>query len=102
MTTQVIFKIDKKIKEQAQRKAKDSGLTFSDILQMATYAYARGDFEPVLMRKEERLNMKTRRELIKISDDIKKGKNLIGPFYSAREMDTFLDSVEKKYGNKTT
>ena len=86
MTTQVIFRIDKKIKEQAQRKAKGSGLTFSDILQMATYAYARGDFEPVLMRKEEKLNAKTYRELVKISKDIKEGKNLVGPFNSSEEM----------------
>lgn len=93
MTTQVIFRIDPKIKAQAQKKAKNSGLTFSDILQMATYAYVRDDFEPVLMRKEERLNLKTHRELIKISNDIKKGKNLSGPFYSAQEMDKFLDSL---------
>jgi len=86
MTTQVIFKIDKKIEEKAQKRAKSNGLTFSDILQMATYAYARGDFEPQLVQREERLNEKTRRELIKISNDIKKGKNLVGPFSSAREM----------------
>jgi antitoxin component of RelBE/YafQ-DinJ toxin-antitoxin module len=94
MTTQVIFRIDKKIKEKAQRKAKNSGLTFSDILQMATYAYIKDDLEPVLMRKEERLNMKTRRELIKISNDIKAGKNLVGPFDSAKEMDKFLNSLK--------
>ncbi|MEI7709374.1 MAG: type II toxin-antitoxin system RelB/DinJ family antitoxin [bacterium] len=93
MTTQVIFRIDKKIKIQAQKKAKGSGLTFSDILQMATYAYVKNDFEPVLMRKKERLNMKTRRELMKISSDIKKGKNLVGPFTSAEKMDKFLDSL---------
>jgi len=92
MTTQVIFRIDKKIKAQAQKKAKGSGLTFSDILQMATYAYVKNDFEPVLMRKEERLNLKTRRELMKISDDIKKGKNLVGPFSSVEEMMRSLKS----------
>ena len=68
------------------------GLTFSDILQMATYAYVKNDFEPVLMRKEERLNLKTRRELMKISDDIKKGKNLVGPFSSVEEMMRSLKS----------
>lgn len=93
MTTQVIFRIDKKIKEKAQRKAKGSGLTFSDILQMATYAYVKNDFEPVLMRREERLNAKTRRELIKISKDIKEGKNLVGPFNFPKEMDKFLNSL---------
>ena len=94
MTTQVIFKIDNKIKAQAQKKAKDNGLTFSDVLQMATYAYVRDDFEPVLMRKEERLNLKTRRELIRISNDIKKGKNLSPRFSSIKEMDKFLDSLK--------
>ena len=94
MNTQVIFKIDNKIKAQAQKKAKSNGLTFSDILQMATYAYVRDDFEPVLMRKEERLNLKTRRELIKISNDIKKGKNLSPRFSSIKEMDKFLDSLK--------
>ena len=93
MTTQVIFRIDKKIKAQAHKKAKGSGLTFSDILQMATYAYVKNDFEPVLMRKEERLNLKTRRELMKISSDIKKGKNLFGPFTSGEKMDKFLNSL---------
>ena len=94
MTTQVIFRVDNKIKAQAQRKAKKNGLTFSDVLQIVTYAYVRDDFEPVLMRKDERLNLKTRRELMKISDDIKKGKNLVGPFYSAREMDEVLNSAK--------
>lgn len=90
MNTQVIFRIDKKIKARAQKKAKGSGLTFSDILQMATYAYVKNDFEPVLMRKEERLNNKTRRELIKISDDIKKGKNLSPAFDNAKDAIAWL------------
>ncbi len=85
MTTQVIFRIDKKIKAQSQKKAKGSGLTFSDILQMATYAYVKNDFEPVLMRKEERFNAKTRRELTKALDDIKKGKNMSPAFSNAKE-----------------
>ena len=92
MTTQVIFRIDQKIKKQAQAKAKGSGMTFSDILQMATYAYVRDDFEPVLMRKEERLNAKTRRELIKISKDIKEGKNLSPSFDNIEDAIAWLKS----------
>lgn len=48
MTTQVIFKIDKKIKELAQKKAKSRGMTFSNVLKMATYAYVENVFEPAL------------------------------------------------------
>jgi len=49
MTTQVIFKIDKKIKEQAQKKAKSQGLTFSSVLQMSTYAYVNGTLKPTMV-----------------------------------------------------
>jgi len=48
MITQVIFKIDKKIKEKAQKKAKSRGMTFSNVLKMATYAYIENVFEPAL------------------------------------------------------
>jgi len=92
MTTQVIFKIDKKIKEKAQKKAKGSGLTFSDILQMATYAYVRNDFEPRLVTKEDRLNAKTHRELMKISRDIKHGKNLSPAFDNTKDAIAWLKS----------
>lgn len=92
MTTQVIFKIDKKIKEKAQKKAKGSGLTFSDILQMATYAYVRNDFEPRLVRKEEVLNAKTRRELREMSKDIRAGKNLSPIFDNTKDAIAWLKS----------
>ena len=49
MTTQVIFKIDKKIKEKAQKKAKREGMTFSDVLKMSTYAYVNGTLHPALI-----------------------------------------------------
>ena len=49
MTTQVIFKIDKKIKEKAQKKAKSRGMTFSNVLKMATYAYVENTFEPTIV-----------------------------------------------------
>ncbi|OGI75655.1 hypothetical protein A3C67_02590 [Candidatus Nomurabacteria bacterium RIFCSPHIGHO2_02_FULL_42_19] len=90
MTTQVIFRIDKKIKAQAQKKAKGSGLTFSDILQMATYAYVKDDFEPVLMRKEERFNDKTAREIHSALSDIAKNKNLSRSFFSVKEATKYL------------
>ena len=49
MITQVIFKIDKKIKEKAQKKAKEQGTTFSEVLKMSTYAYANGALKPMLV-----------------------------------------------------
>lgn len=45
MVEQVIFKIDKKLKEQAMRKAKRDGLSFSAVLKRATEAYVENDFD---------------------------------------------------------
>ena len=42
---QVIFKIDKKLKDRAMKKAKREGLPFSIVLKFATEAYADGDFD---------------------------------------------------------
>lgn len=94
MTTQVIFKIDKKIKEKAQKKAKEYGSTFSAYLQQATYALADGSMKPGLLQKaEEKFNPRTLRELKRISKDIKQGKNLSPVFKTAKEMDNYLDSL---------
>ncbi len=52
MTTQVIFKIDKKIKEQAQKKAKQQGTTYSKVLTVATHAFLDGLFVPAFIPTE--------------------------------------------------
>jgi hypothetical protein len=91
MTTQVIFTMDKKLKGEAMRKARSFGLPFSSVLNLATRAFVDGKIN-IGVVENEHLNIKTRRELMKISNDIKKGKNLFGPFRSGPEMDKFLDS----------
>jgi len=93
MTTQVIFKIDKTLKAKAQKKAKMDGLSFSDILQMSTREYVQGRFEPQMVQTEEKFNTKTRRILDRVLKDVKEGKNLVGPFKTAQEMDNYLDSL---------
>lgn len=90
MTTQVIFNLDIKLKEKAQKKAKADGLSFSDILQMSTRAYVQGKFEPQMVQTGEKFNAKTLKELKQISKDIKEGKNLVGPFKNAAEMKKYL------------
>lgn len=45
MTEQVIFKIDKKLKDQAMKKAKREGIAFSAVLKSATQAYVEDQFE---------------------------------------------------------
>ncbi len=89
MNTQVIFKIDKKIKEKAQKKARSNGTTFSDVLRMMSYKYTDGTLEPVFEVREE-LKPSVRKSLIRISEDFKKGKNLSPIFYSAKDAIAYL------------
>ncbi len=92
MTTQVIFTIDKRLKNEAMRKARSFGLPFSSVLNLATRAFVDGKINVGVINNPP-LNNKTRRELIKISSDIKMGKNLFGPFDSSEKMDKFLNSL---------
>ncbi len=95
MITQVIFKIDKKIKELAQKKAKSRGLTFSDVLKMASYQYVEGGFEPMLQMKEE-FKPTVARMIKKSIVNIEAGKNLSPGFDNAEDAIAYLKSVAKR------
>jgi len=91
MTTQVIFKIDKVIKKEAQKVTKQYGSTYSAFLQQATYGLLDGSIRPGLLQlPEEKFNAKTLRELKKISKDIKEGKNLSPVFNNAKDAIAYL------------
>lgn len=53
MTTQVIFKIDKKLKEKAMAKAQHDGITFTSVLKLATKAFVEGDLMLGLVGSEK-------------------------------------------------
>ena len=54
---QVIFKIDKKVKEKAMKKAKADGTTYSAVLKQATQAYIENQFEVGLVYKPSFVRM---------------------------------------------
>ncbi len=91
MTTQVIFKIDKKLKDQAMKKAQNEGIAFSSVLKLATQAYIKGNLDVELV-SQPKLNAKTRLELIQISKDIKEGKNLSPRFSNVEDAIAYLKS----------
>jgi len=79
MTTQVVFKVDPKIKAKAMRRAKHDGVPFASVLKMMTEAFAEGEYSVKLV-KEEKFNAKTARELRSALKDIEKGKDLSPAF----------------------
>jgi hypothetical protein len=91
MNTQVIFNLDKKLKEQAMKKAQSQGVPFGFILKLATKAFVDGDFNVGLISKEE-FNPSTRKSVEKALKDIKEGKNLSPKFNSAKDAIAYLKS----------
>ena len=89
MTTQVIFKIDKKLKEKAMAKAQHEGIAFAAILKLATKAFVDGDLTLELVGSEK-FNAKTAREVKVALRDISKGKNLSRGFASAKDAIKYL------------
>ncbi len=76
MTTQVIFKIDKKLKDQAMKKAQSEGLPFGMVLKLATKAF----------------NVTSSKTINKALKDIKNGKNLSPRFTTTEEAVAYLKS----------
>lgn len=89
MNTQVIFKIDKKIKNQAMERAEDEGIAFSSILKLATKAFAEGHLTLGLVGSEK-FNAVTRKEISGALKDIARGKNLSPRFSSTRQAAKYL------------
>ena len=89
MTSQVVFRIDKKLKDKAIKKAQNEGLPLTAVLKLATKAYVEGGLDVQLVT-QPKLNAKTRRELQRISKDIRQGRNLSPPFDNARDAIAYL------------
>ena len=91
MTSQVIFKVERKLKAQAMKKARKEGIAFASVLKLATKAYVDGALEVQLVAQPS-LNAKTRRELLSISRDIRRRKNLSPSFDNAKDAIAYLKS----------
>jgi len=91
MTTQVIFKIDKKLKDQAMKKAQSEGLPFGMVLKLATKAFVEGNLGIGLISNES-FNFATGKMINKTLKDIKEGKNLSSRFINAKEAIAYLKS----------
>ena len=87
----VIFKVEGKIKNKAQKQAKASGFSLSDYYRRATYSLANGEVTMEIVNRP-RLNAKTRRELIKISKDAREGKNLSPVFSNIEDAINYLEN----------
>ena len=92
MTTQVIFKIDKKLKDKAMAKAQNEGIAFASVLKLATKAFVDGNFDVGLIINEE-LNPRTKKMLAREIKGIKTGKNMSPAFNNAKDAIAYLKGL---------
>jgi hypothetical protein len=90
MTTQVTFKIDKKLKDLAMKKAQSEGLPFGALLKLVTKAFVDGSLSIGLVREE--FKPKVRKEIEKAIANAKAGKNISPGFSSAKDAVAYLRS----------
>lgn len=89
MKTMLNIKIDNKLKEKAQKVAKELGLPLSVVLNNYLKEFVRE--KRVVFGASLTLNKKTAQELDGILKDRKEGKNMTGPFDS---FDDFIESLD--------
>ena len=89
MTTQVIFKIDKKLKAQAMTRAQNEGVALTSFLKLATKAFVAGHLTLGLVGSEK-FNATASKEIKGALKDIAQGKNLSPRFSSAKKAAAYL------------
>ncbi len=90
MTTVIHIKSDKEVKENAQRAAKELGLTLTDVINAALRNFIRT--REVIFSNTPRMTPKLEKIVAKVEKDIKKGRNLSPRFESAEEAIDWLNS----------
>lgn len=91
MKTTINIKADKEVKENAQKIAKDLGLTLSAIMNASLKEFIRN--RSVSFSTIPKMTPYLESVLDEVEKDIKEGKNMAGPFSTAEEMDEYLDSL---------
>jgi len=82
MTTQIMFKIEDKLKKAAQIKAKKEGITLSDFYKSATKSFVEGKMRFGMIFEEESLEDYTKESILSYKKGLADFKN--GRFFRAR------------------
>jgi antitoxin component of RelBE/YafQ-DinJ toxin-antitoxin module len=91
MNTQIIFNIDKKLKDQAMKKAQNEGMPFGLVLKLATKAFVEGTLGIGLIQ-EPVFNKRTSSDIEAALKDIKNNKNISPKFKTAKDAIAYLKS----------
>lgn len=78
MKTTTSIKLDTKIKKEATKLAHELGLTLSSVINASLTQFVKE--KKLTLNVHPPFKPKVEKEFLKIINDIKKGKNIIGPF----------------------
>lgn len=92
MTTVIHIKADKEVKENAQKAAKDLGLTLTDVINASLRNFIRT--REVIFSDIPQMTPELEKRLEQVEEDIKKGRNLSPSF---KNMDEAIDYLEKQW-----
>jgi addiction module RelB/DinJ family antitoxin len=84
MKTTTSIKLDQDIKDQASKLASDLGLNLSSVINATLKQFVTE--RRIVFSKAPEFNVKTKKEFLEMVTDIKKGKNLAGPFGNVKEL----------------
>jgi len=91
MTTVIHIKADKEVKENAQKAAKDLGLTLTDVINAALRNFIRT--REVVFSDIPQMTPELEKLLGRVEEDIKHNRNLSPAFKTAKEATEYLDSL---------
>lgn len=90
--TQMIFRIDKKLKLAAKQRAKKQGITLSHLYKQATKSFVAGQLDLTIAAPLPEIpNKRTTRSLKAALRDIKLGRNFSPSFDNAEEAIAYLE-----------
>ncbi len=78
MKTTTSVKLDKNVKEEAAKLASLMGLNLSSVINGTLKRFL--EEKRIVFSAPPEFNLKTKKDLIRIKNDIKKRKNIVGPF----------------------
>jgi antitoxin component of RelBE/YafQ-DinJ toxin-antitoxin module len=96
MITQMVFKLDNKLKHAAQQRAKKQGIALSDLYKQATESFVAGELAVTFAPTLEIPNTRTARILRQITKDVKAGKNLSPAFSNAEDAIQYLENYVRR------
>lgn len=91
MKTVLNVKVDKEVKQKAQKVAAELGLPLSIVVNANLQRFIQD--RRIVFAAPRKMSKKLERRLKRVDADLKAGRNLSPVFGSAKEMDDYLDSL---------